>query len=70
MFEIEVIDIRQQPALARNAQILASPTLVKVTPPPLQKLIGDLSNEAEVLVGLGITQKHDGGNDTSSTKRQ
>jgi circadian clock protein KaiB len=60
MSEIEVIDIRQQPELAREAQILASPTLVKQTPPPSQRFIGDLSNEGEVLAGLGITQKYNG----------
>lgn len=73
IFEIEVIDIRQQPALARKAQIVASPTLVKETPLPQQRLIGDLSDEAEVLAGLGISPKHSGGNGSNGlpkTKRK
>ena len=43
-FELQVIDIYQQPELAREAQIIAAPTLVKKLPLPLRKLVGDLSN--------------------------
>jgi len=55
-FELEVIDIRQQPELAKEAQILASPTLVKESPLPRHRLIGDLSDETAVLAGLGIDE--------------
>ena len=53
-YELEVIDIYQQPNLARDEQIVAVPTLIKRFPPPLRRLIGDLSNEKTVLVGLDL----------------
>jgi circadian clock protein KaiB len=53
-YELEVIDIYQQPELARSAQIVAAPTLVKTLPLPLRRLIGDLSDQEKVLVGLGL----------------
>lgn len=56
-FELEVIDIYQQPERAQEAQIIAAPTLVKTLPLPLRKLIGDLSNRTDVLSGLGITAR-------------
>jgi circadian clock protein KaiB len=56
-FELEVIDIYQQPERAQEAQIIAAPTLIKALPLPLRKLIGDLSNRADVLTGLGITAR-------------
>jgi len=52
--EFEVIDVYQQPELAKNAQIIAAPTLVKSLPPPLQRFIGDLSDPEPVLVRLAI----------------
>jgi circadian clock protein KaiB len=51
---IEVIDLLQQPQLAEGDQIFAIPTLVKKVPEPIRKIIGDLSNEEKVLVGLNI----------------
>ncbi|WP_149241757.1 circadian clock KaiB family protein [Dyadobacter sp. 32] len=51
---IEVIDLLVQPQLAEGDQILAIPTLVKKVPEPIRKIIGDLSNEEKVLVGLNI----------------
>ena len=51
---IEVIDLLQQPQLAAGDQILAVPTLVRNLPPPLRKIIGDLSNTERVLVGLDL----------------
>jgi circadian clock protein KaiB len=56
-YELEVIDIHQQPRLAKEAQILAVPTLVKALPLPLRRLIGDLSDEERVLVGLDLLTK-------------
>jgi circadian clock protein KaiB len=53
-YELEVVDVRQQPRLARDDQILAVPTLIKRLPLPLRKLIGDLSNEERVLLGLDL----------------
>ena len=53
-YDLEVIDIYQQPKLAQGDQIIAAPTLIKKLPPPMRKLIGDLSNEENVLLGLDI----------------
>jgi circadian clock protein KaiB len=53
-FQLEVIDIFQRPALAEGEQIVATPTLVKVMPPPLRKFIGDLSNLEGKLFGLDM----------------
>ena len=53
-YKIEVIDLLQQPQLAAGDQILAVPTLVRKVPVPIRKIIGDLSNEEKVLVGLNI----------------
>lgn len=54
IYEIEVIDLLVNPRLAEGDQILAIPTLVKKVPEPVRKIIGDLSNEEKVLVGLDI----------------
>ena len=53
-YDLEVIDIYQQPNLARDEQIVAVPTLIKSFPPPLRRLIGDLSNRKKVLFGLDL----------------
>jgi circadian clock protein KaiB len=53
-FELEVVDILEQPVLARGDQILAIPTLIRRLPPPLRRFIGDLSKKEAVLVGLDI----------------
>ena len=53
-YAIEVIDLREAPQLAVGDQILAVPTLVRRLPEPIKKIIGDLSNESRVLVGLDI----------------
>jgi circadian clock protein KaiB len=53
-YRLEVIDILEKPQLAAGDQILAVPTLVRKLPPPLRKIIGDLSNTDRVLVGLDI----------------
>ncbi|MDB5022470.1 MAG: circadian clock protein KaiB [Mucilaginibacter sp.] len=54
-YRIEVIDLLEKPQLAEGDQILAIPTLVRKVPEPIRKIIGDLSNEEKVLVGLDIT---------------
>lgn len=53
-YRIEVIDLLRNPQLARGDQILAVPTLVRKLPEPMKKIIGDLSNEERVLVGLDL----------------
>jgi len=53
-YELEVIDLYQQPQLARGEQIIALPTLIRKLPVPLRRIIGDMSNTARVLVGLDM----------------
>lgn len=53
-YRIEIIDLLQNPQLARGDQILAVPTLVRQLPEPAKKIIGDLSNTERVLVGLDL----------------
>lgn len=53
-YSIEVIDLSANPRLAKGDQILALPTLVRKLPPPLRKIIGDLSDSERVLVGLDL----------------
>jgi circadian clock protein KaiB len=55
-YRIEVVDLLQNPTLARGDQILALPTLVRQLPPPVKKIIGDFSNTERVLVGLDLRQ--------------
>ena len=56
-YDLEVIDIYQHPQLAIDEQIIAVPTLVKKLPAPLRRLVGDLSNEERVLLGLDLRRK-------------
>lgn len=53
-YTLEIIDVYQHPALAREAQIVAAPTLIKLAPEPVRRLIGDMSDRVRVLRGLGI----------------
>ncbi len=53
-YELQIIDVYQQPGLARSEQVVAIPTLIKKLPLPLRRLIGDMSDEERVLVGLDI----------------
>ena len=53
-YELEVIDIYQQPILAQDEQIIAAPTLIKKLPLPLRRLIGDMSDKERILVGLDM----------------
>ena len=53
-YQIEVVDLLVNPRLAAGDQILAVPTLVRKVPEPIRKIIGDLSNEERVLVGLDV----------------
>ena len=53
-FELTVVDLYRQPELAREAQVIAAPTLIKLLPRPLRRLVGDLSDINEVLIGLDL----------------
>lgn len=55
-YELHIIDIHQQPELAKQEQIVAAPTLIRVRPLPRRQLVGDLSNRAAVLISLGVPQ--------------
>ena len=56
-YEIEIIDLLENPQLAQGDQILAVPTLVRRLPEPIKKIIGDLSNTERVLVGLDLQER-------------
>ena len=56
-FELEVIDVYQQPILARDGQIVATPTLVREFPRPVRRLIGNLTNTTGLFVGLDLATK-------------
>ncbi len=58
-YKIEVIDLHKNPHLAKDDQILAIPTLIKKFPQPAARIIGDLSNTHEVLVGLELVSDHE-----------
>lgn len=59
-YELSVIDVFQQPGLAKDEQIIAVPTLIKKVPAPVRRIVGDLSNEHRVLVGLDLMPKEHG----------
>ena len=56
-YELQIIDIYQQPTLAKGEQIIAAPTLIKKLPLPLRKFIGNMTNEDKILVGLDLQPK-------------
>ena len=56
-YDLEVIDIYQQPTLAKGEQIIAAPTLIKKLPLPLRKFIGDMADHERILVGLDLKPK-------------
>jgi circadian clock protein KaiB len=57
LYDLRVIDLYQHPALAEGEQIVALPTLIRKLPPPLRRMIGDLSNREQVLIGLDLLPK-------------
>ena len=67
-YELEVIDLIKTPQLAQGDQILAIPTLVRNLPQPIRKIIGDLSNEKRVLVGLNLLEEQAAGESGSDRK--
>jgi KaiB domain. len=54
VYSLKVIDVMKQPQLAEDDKILATPTLIKILPPPVARIIGDLSNKEKVLLGLDL----------------
>lgn len=58
-YDLEVIDIYENPGVAREEQIIAAPTLVKKLPKPLRKFVGDLSNTKKILLGLDLYERQD-----------
>ena len=56
-YDLEIVDIYQQPTLAEGEQIIAAPTLIKYLPAPLRKFIGDMSDTKRFLVGLDLKPK-------------
>ena len=54
LYDLQVIDVLESPQLAEDEKILATPTLIKDLPPPLKRIIGDLSNSEKVLLGLDL----------------
>ena len=56
-YDLEVVDIYQQPTLAKGKQIIAAPTLIKKLPLPLRKFIGDMADQERILVGLDLKPK-------------
>lgn len=59
-FELEIVDIYQQPNFAEQDQIVAAPTLLKLSPPPLRRIVGDLSDESRVRRALELPPSPDG----------
>ncbi|MFO7606464.1 MAG: circadian clock KaiB family protein [Desulfurivibrionaceae bacterium] len=53
-YELTIIDILEQPQVAEDEKILATPTLIKESPPPVKRIIGDLSDRKQVLIGLEL----------------
>ncbi|MCX5682900.1 MAG: circadian clock KaiB family protein [Planctomycetota bacterium] len=56
-YDLEIIDIYQQPTLAKGEQIIAAPTLIRKLPLPIRRLIGDMSNTDRILLGLDLRPK-------------
>lgn len=56
-YELDVIDLYQQPALAKQYGLLAAPTVLKTDPPPVRRIIGDMSDESRVLAALELIQQ-------------
>ena len=63
-YELQIIDVLQHPQLAEDERILATPTLIKQLPPPLRRVIGDLSDSEKVLLGLELRPR-----DSTSTPK-
>jgi circadian clock protein KaiB len=62
-FDLEIIDVYQNPQATQDLQVVATPTLVKVLPEPVRRIIGDLSDRERVLAGLNLTPVTSGSSD-------
>ncbi len=62
-YDLSIIDVLERPQLAEEEKILATPTLTKELPPPLRKIIGDLSDIEKILLGLDLQSRTDEGGD-------
>jgi circadian clock protein KaiB len=58
-YKLEIIDIYQNPIIAKDGQIVAAPTLIKELPAPVKKFIGDMSDKNKLIVGLDLTSETD-----------
>ena len=67
-YDLEVIDICQQPTEAAKCQIIAAPTLIKEVPIPVKRIVGDLSSRDKVLVGLDLQKSEGGAKKSAGTK--
>jgi len=67
-YDLEIIDIYQQPARTKGDQIIAAPTLIKQQPLPVRRIIGDMSDRGQVLLGLGLSDLEPGA--THDAKRR
>jgi circadian clock protein KaiB len=67
-YELSVIDVLERPQLAENEKIFATPTLVRELPPPIRRVVGDLSDRERVLIGLDIAKRDDTTNDNKGIR--
>lgn len=58
-YQLEIVDVLQEPQRAEDARVLATPTLIKQLPPPLRRVVGDLSDKDKLLVGLQVQRTDD-----------
>ena len=68
-YELEIIDVLEKPEAAELDRVLATPTLIKQLPPPLRRVIGDLSDREKVLLGLEVRPRDDDNPSSSSKSR-
>ena len=69
LYELQIIDVLEYPQLAEDEKILATPTLIKDLPPPLKRIIGDLSDSEKVLLGLDLSPVQDDDQGKGGDKR-
>lgn len=65
-YQVEIVDVLEQPEMAEQEKILVTPTLIKQLPPPIQRIIGDMSNTDTLLLGLNLVPNQDPRNSSPS----
>ncbi|WP_199248142.1 circadian clock KaiB family protein [[Phormidium] sp. ETS-05] len=65
-YQVEIVDVLEQPEMAEQEKILVTPTLIKQLPPPIQRIIGDMSNTDTLLLGLDLVPNQDPRNSSPS----